>query len=261
MSTFSTPQPGTRIQSRRMATFAIVVLFVLINCVLAFRAHAQSGSSEGTASNITIGPKIGAGVASFWGGSGTPEHNIGPAGNVGVFLTYSKSTHHAFSAELNYSLKGGKETYTNRVGSDSYTSKFNFRTGWIQFQPMYRYFFTGRPNIRPTVFIGPYISYLVMAQQRHKGYNDVTGTETDKTEFTDFKDLTNKVDYGFVAGGGLNFRLGEKHWLNTDIRFDGGFANTFNKDIPAAMPYLLPTSQKEYKNRSITLNIGYGFGL
>ena len=74
----------------------------------------------------------------------------------------------------------------------------------------------------------------------------------DPGESVDVKDSFNTVDVGAHIGAGLNIRLAERIWLNTDITYYQGFVDVSNDDV---------TGETESNlNGNVALNVGVAFG-
>jgi hypothetical protein len=101
------------------------------------------------------------------------------------------------------------------------------------------YFFNPREHsIRPKLYAGPSVNFLL--------YGEHVGQYARKATFKE-------LDFALVVGGGFNFRLAPKLWLNLDARYTHGFVN-MNE-------YSWVSDKNEIFNRSIGLTVGLGFGI
>ncbi len=94
--------------------------------------------------------------------------------------------------------------------------------------------------VSPMIYAGPYLSFLISA----KGVQEIGGV----TESFDIKDGYTSTDYGFVFGGGIDFRLAAVK-LSAEVRYNLGMAN-IAKD---------PIAGFSQKNQSLMVLVGIGF--
>jgi len=199
-----------------------------------------TSSINANAQTMTLGPKAGYGMASWWGTDASKPKWV-PSYNAGLFFLFSNMKHHGFGVEALYEVKGVKADYSiNGVSGSNW-----IKTTYIQIPLTYNYFFGSNENIKPKLFAGPNVGIFLGRQSKMAKDDDYSASTKEGYE---------SVDLGFVAGGGVNIRVGTKNWLNVDLRFEGGLTKFF-VDPP------VPGGTKNIYARAASRNIGYGFGL
>lgn len=194
----------------------------LLTIPLLFLAVLSYGQSQ-----ITIGPKAGLALNSLVG-SDVPDAVKSDIGyNAGAFLTYSSETHFGFTVEATYTQRGAK--------ADILGETVHLKYNYLEVPILARYFF-GNGTIRPSIFLGPSLNFLLSAK---------SGDE-------DVKSGTTSFDFVGVVGAGLNIKTLENQWLNIDVRYNRGFIST-DKEVNGVTP-------KSY-NQGAILAVGYGFGI
>lgn len=200
-----------------MRSIAVALFFLL------------AGNAFAQRENISIGPMIGgtyATLANFDKAAPTlkPGYKLGFSG--GVFINYSIREHFGLTANVLYSRMGVKLEGTQNINLD-----------YIQVPVLATYYFgndLGKGAIRPKVFIGPSVSFLVG--------NNALVTDNFKT-----------VDIGATVGAGVNIGLPKQHWINIDARFNRGFSKVYGKDAPQL--------NQDARNQSFSLLVGYSIPL
>lgn len=194
----------------------------LFTVPLLFLAVLSYGQSQ-----ITIGPKAGVALNSLVG-SDVPDAVKSDIGyNAGAFLTYSSETHFGFTVEATYTRRGAK--------ADILGETVHLKYNYLEVPILARYFF-GNGTIRPSIFLGPSLNFLLSAK---------SGDE-------DVKSSTASFDFVGVVGAGVNIKTLENQWLNIDVRYNRGFIST-GKEVNGETP-------KSY-NQGAILAVGYGFGI
>lgn len=194
----------------------------LLTIPLLFLAALSYGQSQ-----ITVGPKAGLGLTSVVG-SDVPDgvkSDLGYA--LGGFLTYSSEKNFGFTVEATYTRRGAKY----EVLGETVHLKYNY----IEVPLLARYFFSSGA-VRPSVFIGPSLNFLLSA----------------KSDDVDIKSSTTSFDFVGVVGAGVNIKTMSNQWLNIDVRYNRGFIST-DKEVNGSTP-------KSY-NQGAILAVGYGFGI
>lgn len=164
------------------------------------------------AQNTSMGFKLGL--------ANTHVANLGADARLGfrggAFLTYSISRDFGITGEVNYAVKGAS------VGNNS-----NLALNYVEI-PLLAQYFLGGTAFRPKVMVGPYYSFLLS--------ETTGGTETNRYA---------EQDYGAVVGLGFHQRLGQKRWINADIRYNYGLAPI--------------RGNSEQANRGLSINAGVSF--
>lgn len=201
--------------------FIITITFAL----LAFITGAN-------AQNISIGPSVG--LQHSWISGDLPDstmHTFHGGFNIGASFVYSTESHLGLGADLKYSMEGTSiQTESNNVKTVT-----DWNTSYIRLPFRLIYFFGEYGHaIRPKIFLGPTIGVLLAS----------------KSEGTDVKDLTNSFDAGVHGGLGLNIRLIEKLWLNTDVTYYQGLSDVTQSEF----------DDTKNHNGNLSLNAGLLFG-
>lgn len=177
------------------------------------------------AQNLSFGPTVGVNFADLHGLKNTSLKSGLAAGG---FFNYSIKTSFGIGAQILYSQMG--------ANINENTDQINLN--YIQVPVLATYYF-GTKNeagsIRPKLFVGPHLNFLLNSS--NKAGNDIN---PDGTRF-------NAVDFGATLGGGLNYNLGSKSWINFDVRYGIGLID-ISKDPNVTMT-----------NRGLSVNLGVSF--
>ncbi|WP_439585272.1 porin family protein [Dyadobacter bucti] len=193
---------------------------ILLIALCSSFAHAQE--------NVSIGPIAGLSLANFRGDVSDTKWK--PGLTIGGFYNYSAKTGFGFSGQLLFTQMGAQNS--------NKTAETNLN--YIQ-APLLATFFFGRfgDKLRPKIFLGPSLNFLVGA--RDKNGNNINGDANNR--------VYNPFDLGLTFGGGLNYRLQRKIWLNLDVRYGLGLL-----DITRA-------NNQNIKNNNWGFNAGLSFPL
>lgn len=195
---------------------------IILCLVCSFATNAQSKKSE---SKFSFGPTAGIGSTSV---SKTANSEFKLAGSAGLSLVYSAMEHFGLGMDVKYSFEGV-------AANNLYKSETNLNYVRIPLKAIYFFNNTG-DKLRPKLFAGPSLGFLTSAKA-----NDF-----------DVINSFEKFDIGLLLGAGLNYRIANKTWFNTDISYTHGL-----KDITINVPANLESNQ----NRNLQLNVGVNFGL
>jgi len=201
------------------------------NCIILFLAFAFSIAQTHAQENVSIGPIAGVSIANFRG----DKANIGNQSDskagltVGAFYNYSSKTGFGFSGQVLFTQMGAQ--VFNK------TNKINLN--YIQL-PLLATFFFGKyeDNIRPKIFVGPSLNFLVGAKD--KDGNNLNPDSNNR--------VYNPFDLGLTFGAGVNIRLQQKIWLNLDARYGLGLLDVSADD-------------KKMQNGNFGVNVGLSFPL
>jgi outer membrane protein W len=191
------------------------------------------------AQTVSLGPTIG--VGNSWLTNTGASAAFKPAMNAGVTLTYSSTNHWGLGGDIKYSVEGNRNTYM--VGSTKFSNIIRLDYIRVPFRVLY-FFGTEENVIRPKLAVGPTLGFL--ANARYILRDDTNGNIISNNDFTSNK---NAVDFGINASAGLNIKLADRIWLNTDFSFYQGFIPV-NTNGPNRM-----------LNGNVGLNVGLAFGL
>jgi outer membrane protein W len=192
-----------------------------------------------TAQNVSIGPVVG--VSHAWI-TGVENTTFKPSVNIGGTLVYSFVPHWGIGGDIRASFFEGV-----RVKAESGNTKqvTNVNATYLRI-PLKAYYFFGQygDRVRPKVYLGPEVGFFLGGILTKK--KTISNTETEVK--TDSKDALKSFDFGFVAGGGINYRLQKNVWLNVDLVYNNGLI-----DI---------TESNDYNaNRNLGISAGVTFPL
>lgn len=216
-----------------------------INCTLFCLLLAiclQTNAAFGQ-SNIKVGPRISLGTT-WWNGDDASSNQVFKPGlELGGFLTYSTSRAFGLSVELSYAQKGYRSEVDNSPSLENRVQRLHY----VSLPILLKFFLTEDGPIRPKLFVGPQLGYLVKASV---DYDDDILANNNKTNTEDFTPF----EIGVVAGVGVNIKTNETEWLDINLRYTQGLNNINNN--PNTAP-----ANAEYKNAGAWLSIGYGWGI
>lgn len=177
------------------------------------------------AQKLSFGPMVGANIAKI---SDVPnsKSQIGPA--AGVFLNYS------VNENIGFGLKG----LFSQLGTSVDNSSAEVKLNYVQIPLSGVYFFGERGNIiRPKIFLGPYVGFLLSAKDQN-GTNIVDSGG---------QDVYNNTDFGGQIGVGFNYSMNNNSWIN----FDAGYATS--------LVNITDHSSLNHKNNFFFVSLGYSF--
>lgn len=175
-----------------------------------------------TSRNFSIGPRIGVNFSNV----SNPEAANSRTGLVaGLTSTYSINEHSGLSVDLLYSGEGYEHGETELA------------LDYLRIPVMYNIFFgEWGQRFRPKVFAGLQPGVLLAAE----------------SDGTDVKSTVKNFSFGVGAGLGFNYRMGERTWLNTDLR---SFFDLMDlREDPAS-------GSDKHALRNIQLSVGVAWGL
>ncbi len=204
-----------------------ILLVATISFSISFSSYAQSTTSFGIKGGVNIANFRGDDVKDFDSRTGF---------NFGLLLNYSVAESVGLSLEADYASMGA--TYEGSVlgvQTGEYTTKLDYLRTTLLFN---YYMGSSEMNIRPELFAGPYLGFLLGADSKYEDgdYNDV-------------KDAYKGTDFGLAFGAGLHVKVGEKMWLVPDIRYNLGLANIYD------------AGNIEGRNGVLSVNLGLTFPL
>jgi hypothetical protein len=192
-----------------------------------------------TAQNVSIGPVVG--VSHAWI-TGIENTTFKPSVNIGGTIVYSFVPHWGIGGDIRASFFEGVRT---KVESGNNKVVGNYNATYLRV-PLKVYHFFGQygDRVRPKIYIGPEVGFFLGGKSKVE-----TTVGNNKNEVkTDSKDGFKSMDFGFVAGGGVNYRLQKNVWLNVDLVYNNGLI-----DISEGNDY--------NANRNIGLSAGVTFPL
>lgn len=208
-------------------------LFVLL--AMPFLATAVKSQT------LTFGPTVG--YAHSWIDNMEGDRQFNSAPSVGLSFNYTSKSHIGFGADVKYSAEGGELDAKSMVGDVEFVTNSRINADYIRIPLKAIYSFGNRGDkIRPTLSAGPSLGLLVHG----KTVTELTGGEKNEVET---KDYFQKFDIGLQGTAGVNIKLSEKTWLNTDVAYYHGLKDATKND------------NLDQKNRNIGVNFGLMFGL
>ncbi|HQW56442.1 MAG TPA: porin family protein [Saprospiraceae bacterium] len=179
--------------------------------------------------NIALGPIVGIGLSKIGGGDVDKENTkFLPSYDFGASVIFSTQANWGIGADFLYSAEGTR--------AEDGGVKFDTKIDYVRVPLRFIYFFGDwDKTIRPKIFVGPTFGFLVKA----------------KSEDQDIKDVVNSFDLGAHIGAGVNIKIAEQVWLNTDVTYTHGITQLYKTDL----------FDIKASNRRIGLNVGVLFGI
>lgn len=170
------------------------------NCIILL-AFVFASLTAAAQENVSIGPVAGLSLANFRGD--VSETNWKPGLTIGGFYNYSSRTGFGFTGQLLFT----------QLGAQTQNKNAEVNLNYIQV-PLLATFYFGRYGnpVRPKIFLGPSLHFLTSA--RNQNGDNINGDVNNRV-YTPF-------DLGLTFGGGVNFELSPKIWLNLDARYNLG---------------------------------------
>lgn len=117
----------------------------------------------------------------------------------GLVVQYLNEKHAGVQAELNYSQRGWIEKDTTAGNNIKFKNQINY----FEF-PILTHVNIGNGKIRGVFEIGPYIAYALSAK---KSVSDLNSGSESSSDYTFNKDTDNRLDFGLMTGGGIQYRF------------------------------------------------------
>ena len=172
-------------------------------------------------STFSIGPSMGFGHTGIRNTSGTDIFKGN--WNAGIIINYSTMKHTGLSADILWSMEGG------RVKSGGYETDLSLQ--YIRVPLRFAYYFGDfEDNFRPKITIGPSMGFLL---------NATSDSNAPGTSRADVTTSYNRFDIGGIASLGFNLKLAQNIWLNADFNYYTGFrsirTNQYNSNFGLRM--------------------------
>lgn len=192
------------------------IVLILITCSVCIQLEAQSDV-------FSIGPRAGINIANVSNVSAS-KSKIGLV--AGITSTYSIAEHSGITVDLLYSQEGYKAANGVEVSLDYLAI------------PFYYNFFLGKLGqpLRPKVYVGAAPSILLSA----------------KSGDVDIKNQISGIALQLSGGLGLNYRIADRVWLNTDLRSFIGITDMRDKSVREG---------DKQAARNVQISVGVAFGL
>ncbi len=199
--------------------FCIAALLIFASAL----AFGQLGISKGI--------KGGLNFATVGGSDAPPSLSTMNGFAAGVYLELSLPGPLSIQPEVLYSIKGFKLDL-GALGSSTNTYSYVDIPVLLKFSlPV--------PVVKPFIFVGPSLSLLLSAKEKDE--SPIAGRSGE----TDIKDVTNKTDFGVVAGAGIKLSL-----VAVDLSIDARYAMGLSK---------FDKSDAKIYHRVFAVYLGVGF--
>jgi opacity protein-like surface antigen len=156
----------------------------------------------------------------------------------GVFVSINLSKTFSFQPEAYLLTQGG--IWGPTVIGDS-TFKWEHAVKYIQVPLLAKFRLVQDKSMTPVLFAGPAVDILVSANEKEWIDDVLTYDES-------FTDWVEKLHFGAVFGGGVEFKL-DKMMLSLEVRYNLGLTNTIKDPDPG----------QSYKYRTWMVMAGVGF--
>lgn len=177
------------------------------------------------AQTLSFGPIAGLNVSSI---TNVPNAQATTGLAIGGLMNYS----------VNENVGLGARVLFSQLGTAFESSEATHRLNYIQIPLTGVYYFgNSGDKLRPKVFAGPYVGFLLSAEDNNG--NNLIGPNGD--------DFFKQIDFGGLLGLGFNYLLKSRTWLNVEAAYAGSFANISEFGLG------------NYKNTSLGFNVGVSF--
>ncbi|MGD1046842.1 MAG: porin family protein [Bacteroidota bacterium] len=199
---------------RIKATYIFFTVFILV--VMPFAAFGQINISTGVTGGLNY---------AIFGGSDVSNVSTITQYAAGVFAEIRfPLLPILIQPEILYCVKGSEQTIPSMwaFGSPSINT---YKNSYIEIPILVKYYFP-TPTIKPFIFLGPSVGFLVNAKETIAYVN-----EPQYNHEIDVKDLFKSTDVGAVVGVGAKIPLTVVD-LTLDARYNYGFIPLYKNDSP-----------------------------
>jgi hypothetical protein len=218
---------------KRTKLNAILFGIALAASTTAFAQQQQTSTEPDLKAKFGI--KGGFDLTTLYVSDVTSEH-WKPGFDAGVFAKLPVTRGFSIQPELEYSLKGAKETYSNFVQG---SGEYRFNVGYIELPVL------AVVNLAPNFNLqaGGYAAYLVNANVKNVDNNGeiVNATELSTGDF-------NRWDFGIIGGAAFDIEN-----VTIGARYSYGFSNIGKSGN------LSGDLTKDSKNAGVSIYLGFGF--
>jgi hypothetical protein len=197
------------------------------NRAILFIATIMFVSQISKAQNLSFGPMAGVNFSTL---SGTENTKSKTGLLAGAFVNYSSKNWFGLGVQVLY----------NQAGATVVSPTESVNLNYLQIPILATYYF-GEGNtvgaFRPKLFAGPHVNFLLNAQ--NKDGNDLNPGGA----------YYKKSDLGVTFGGGFNYAVADKTWLNFDVRYGVGLTN------------IAQQGNTDIMNRGLGFTLGVSFPL
>lgn len=164
----------------------------------------------------------------------------------GIFLNFALAENFSLQPELLYSQKGVESNLYDGLVLVDATASFDY----IEVPLLAMYTFSGTGNLKPYVYAGPGLAYILSSDLEISAFIFSTSI--------DISDLIHTADFFLVTGGGFDFGLGAGKFI-VDARFQYGFTNVLETGDLEIGGFTTSINVDDFKNYAFILMVGYGF--
>lgn len=217
----------------------IVVLSAMSHMATAQRyytPHFDIGGKAGiTMSNMQFSPSV--------------EQAMLMGKMAGITMRYTEEKIFGLIAELNIEQRGWKEGFEKDEGDFDYRRHFTY----VQL-PLLTHIYFGGKKFKGFVNLGPSVGYMIgdkiTSNFDYENPGSVSGFPMQYRSVEQMRmDVSNKFDYGIMAGAGMELIMKRKHSFLLEFRYYFGLGNVF------------PSSRKDVfsssRGTSIQVSLGY----
>lgn len=224
---------------RLIISSVIVVLSAMSHMATAQRyytPHFDIGGKAGiTMSNMQFSPSV--------------EQAMLMGEMAGITMRYTEEKIFGLIAELNIEQRGWKEGFEKDEGDFDYRRHFTY----VQL-PLLTHIYFGGKKFKGFVNLGPSVGYMIgdkiTSNFDYENPGSVSGFPMQYRSVEQMRmDVSNKFDYGIMAGAGMELIMKRKHSFLLEFRYYFGLGNVF------------PSSRKDVfsasRGTSIQVSLGY----
>ncbi len=143
----------------------------------------------------------------------------------GISIRYTEEKVFGLIAELNIEQRGWKEDFEDKE------FEYQRQLTYVQLPILTHISFGGR-KVKGFINLGPAVSYMlgskISSNFNYENPSSVSGFPLQYRRVNQMKlAISNKIDYGIMAGGGIEFILKRKHSFMLEGRYYFGLGNIF----------------------------------
>jgi hypothetical protein len=234
--------------------------FTIIMAIMLMMLSACSALGQEVTQGLTgKGVKIGINLAKLTGDDVPVDAKMKMGIVGGAFITYNLSPSIAIQPELLYTMKGTKWDIDETVSEDGIqvkltgTDKYNLT--YVQVPILVKFMIPTEGNIKPNLFAGPAIGFLLSAKNKTKVTGTAEGVSATIDTDVDIKDYVKSTDFSLVFGAGAGFVMGNG-MITVDARYDLGLSSIMKEETDEETH---TTSTPKVKTSTISIMVGYSF--
>lgn len=205
--------------------------------------------SGAMAQSSGVGLRLGANYSSLTGYEDfEPSAKILPSVGLSGFLQGKGNW--TFSTDLLYSQRGVEYKKIMSDSLQTVTETFDETITYIEIPVLFHYsFLSDSATFRPRVFFGPSLNVRATSN-RNLAYKKVNASDSVLVETSSDLDLKNTytpLDYGFVVGAGITYKINSNFVATADVRINYGLMD---------IREYLSESSPSIRNRNYCFHVG-----